>query len=452
VKPLIEKYNVAAPRYTSYPTVPYWDNIPPEQQQWMDIVKDTFICSNDTEGISLYIHLPFCESLCTYCGCNTRITVNHNVELSYIMAVLNEWSLYLDLFEVTPCIKEIHLGGGTPTFFKAENLKKLMDGILSTSILSSEAELSFEAHPNNTSIEHLQILYDLGFRRISLGIQDFDEKVQHIINRIQDYKSVENVTQQARKIGYTSINYDLIYGLPLQTEQSMNETIEKVIQLRPDRIAFYSYAHVPWIKRGQRKFTEHDLPVGDIKRKLYENGRDAFEKAGYIEIGMDHFALPGDQLHRAEKNKTLHRNFMGYTAFHTQLLVGLGVSSISDGWYGFVQNVKTIEDYYKKIDQGVFPFFKGHILSKEDLILRKHILNIMCNLETSWAHETEQCQAVYDAIEHLKEMEADGLLSISHFHLKVTTKGKPFLRNICMAFDARLWKQQPTTQLFSTTA
>jgi oxygen-independent coproporphyrinogen-3 oxidase len=448
---LIEKYNTAAPRYTSYPTVPYWDTIPPEQKDWKQLAKQTFMASNNSEGISLYIHLPFCESLCTYCGCNTRITVNHKVETPYIKAVLKEWSLYLALFEFPPRIKEIHLGGGTPTFFSAVHLKQLIEGIISTSILCDEAELSFEAHPANTTREHLATLYGLGFRRISLGIQDFDPKVQHIINRMQSYGDVERITAEARRIGYTSINYDLIYGLPLQTEESMARTIEKVIRLHPDRIAFYSYAHVPWLKPGQRKFTEADLPEGSIKRILYENGRKEFENAGYVEIGMDHFALPDDPLYLAEKKGTLHRNFMGYTTSHTQLLVGLGVSSISDSWNGFIQNEKKVEDYYKKIDAGVFPFFKGHLLSSEDLVLRQHILNIMCRQETSWKETQEQCESLYQGAERLKELESDGLIRLSPFQLSVKKEGKPFLRNICMALDAKLWAKQPEIQLFSKT-
>jgi oxygen-independent coproporphyrinogen-3 oxidase len=372
------------------------------------------------------------------------------VETPYLKAVLKEWAMYVNLFEAVPKIKEIHLGGGTPTFFKPEHLKQLLEGILATSILCEDAELSFEAHPNNTSIEHLKTLYSLGFRRISLGIQDFDTNVQYIINRMQSYEAVEKVTEQARTIGYTSVNYDLIYGLPLQTELSIHKTIEKVIQLQPDRIAFYSYAHVPWIKPGQRKFTEADLPIGNTKRLLYEKGRKAFEDAGYVEIGMDHFALPSDQLHQAEKNKILNRNFMGYTTSHTQLLIGLGASSISDSWNGFVQNEKKVEDYYKKIEQGVFPFFKGHLLSAEDLILRQHILNIMCRQETNWVNKNNQCDGVYAAIERLKEIEADGLISLTSSGLTVLPKGKPFLRNICMAFDARLWQKQSSTPLFST--
>lgn len=448
---LIEKYNVPAPRYTSYPTVPYWDSDAPSQDQWKQIVKDTFKLSNDTEGISVYIHLPFCESLCTYCGCNTRITVNHNVEEPYMFAVLKEWSMYLNLFETIPRIKEIHLGGGTPTFFKPERLAQLIERILSTSVLCQDAELSFEGHPNNTTEKHLKLLYNLGFRRISLGIQDFDTKVQHVINRVQSYEAVKRCTDQARIIGYTSVNYDLIYGLPLQTQQGMNETIAKVIELHPDRIAFYSYAHVPWIKPGQRKFTEADLPSGEAKRILYESGREQFENAGYLEIGMDHFALEDDNLVWAERDGKLHRNFMGYTTSHTQLLVGLGVSSISDAWNGFVQNEKKLEDYYKRIEQGVFPFFKGHVLSSEDIFIRRHILNLMCKMQTSWKDENKVFNIIYEGIDRLKEMEADGLLKIGPYHLEVTQKGKTFLRNICMAFDAKLWRKQPEAQLFSTT-
>ena len=250
-KELIEKYHVAAPRYTSYPTVPYWNPEAPDIEKWKASVKFSFDQSNATDGISLYIHLPYCESLCTYCGCNTRITRNHLVEKPYMRTVLKEWQLYCDLLETKPLIREIHLGGGTPTFFNTENLEFLINGILKNSDIHEKAEFSFEAHPGNTTEAHLRTLYNLGFRRLSLGIQDFDLKVQLIINRIQSYNQVEKVTELARQIGYTSINYDLIYGLPLQTKDGLTETMNAVLNLRPDRIAFYSYAHVPWIKPGQ---------------------------------------------------------------------------------------------------------------------------------------------------------------------------------------------------------
>lgn len=445
---LIRKYNVPGPRYTSYPTVPYWD-VFPTTEEWKEEVRDCFNETNNKDGISLYIHLPYCESLCTYCGCNTRITVNHNVEKTYILSVLKEWELYLEVFGNIPRIKEIHLGGGTPTFFNPENLKMLIDGILSTSTAAKGAEFSFEAHPNSTSASHLETLYNLGFRRMSLGIQDFDPAVQNIVNRIQSCETVERVTKQARKIGFTSINFDLIYGLPLQKKSSVIDTINKVMLLKPDRIAFYSYAHVPWIKPGQRKFTEKDLPKDEEKRDLYETGRLMLEEAGYVEIGMDHFALKSDSLYKAAKNGTLHRNFMGYSHSYTKLMIGLGVSSISDSWYAYAQNVKTIEEYHTLVNSGILPIFRGHILSEEDLILRRHILNIICKYYTIWKNESEQCEAIYDALERVKIMEEDGLLHVDPFHLQVTEKGKPFIRNICMAFDARLWKNIPKTEIFS---
>lgn len=448
---LISKYNVPGPRYTSYPTVPYWDETPPGAEQWKMSVKQAFDETDENEGISIYIHLPFCESLCTYCGCNTRITKNHTVEEPYISRLLKEWSYYLEVFKKPPHIKEIHLGGGTPTFFNTVHLKQLIDGITSTSVVCENAEFSFEAHPNNTTHEHLKTLYDLAFRRLSLGIQDFDPKVQEIVNRIQPFEAVEKVTSYAKEIGYSSINFDLIYGLPLQTRDSVIDTIDKVNLLHPDRIAFYSYAHVPWIKPGQRKFTEADLPVDAEKRALYELGREKLESTGYVEIGMDHFALKSDSLYHALETKKLHRNFMGYTSSHTTLLVGLGVSSIGDSWRCFSQNVKKVEEYYNLVDKGEFPLLRGHLLTTEDLILRKHILNIMCKLETSWEKEEEQCEALFTGMEKLKEMESDGLITISPFHLEVTEAGKPFIRNICMALDARLLRNQPKTAIFSQT-
>ncbi len=446
---LIRKYNIPGPRYTSYPTVPYWDNSP-TQKEWADHVKQAFDHSNGCNGISLYIHLPFCERLCTYCGCNTRITVNHKVEEPYIETLLKEWQLYLTAFEAPPNISEIHLGGGTPTFFSAKNLKRLIDGITDQATLIPEAELSIEGHPGNTTIEHLQILYQLGFRRLSLGIQDFDPRVQEVINRKQSFEEVKLVTDNARDIGFTSINFDLIYGLPLQTKSSVATTIEKVQKLRPDRIAFYSYAHVPWLKPAQRVF-EEGLPADEEKRALYELGKNLFETAGYAEIGMDHFALPSDPLYKAFQSKKLHRNFMGYTSNYTRLMVGLGASSISDSWTGFVQNIKKVEDYTAAVNQGLFPFFRGHQLNKEDLVLRTHILNIMCHFETSWYDDAYQTEALYRGIDKLWALKNDGLIVLNPFHLEVTEGGKPFVRNICMSFDARLWRNSPDTSIFSQT-
>lgn len=448
---LIQKYAVPGPRYTSYPTVPYWNPGRPEDQSWNGRALHTFLETNDSQGISIYIHLPFCESLCTYCGCNTRITKNHLVEKPYVSAVLREWSMYLDLFQVTPLISSIHLGGGTPTFFSPENLHQLISGIIRSANISQDAELSFEGHPGNTTSEHLKTLASLGFNRVSYGIQDFDFKVQEAIHRFQTVEEVELVTSSSRALGYTSINYDLVYGLPFQTVDSIKQTLSEVIRLKPDRIAFYSYAHVPWVKPGQRKFTEMDLPDPDTKRLFYETGLSMLEAAGYKEVGMDHFALQDDPLFAAVEEGLLHRNFMGYTTVNSKMLVGLGVSAISDCFSAYIQNEKTVEDYLKKVNSGELPFFRGHLLNQEDLVLRKHITNLMCSFETSWKLERDQCEALFESMPRLEGFVADGLISLKEDSIQVLPKGQPFIRNICMAFDALLWRNKPETMLFSST-
>lgn len=449
---LIRKYNVPGPRYTSYPTVPYWDKEGIKLEDWKATVTRAFKESNQTEGISLYIHLPFCENLCTFCGCHKRITKRHDVEEPYVDTVLKEWKLYLELFDEKPRIQEVHLGGGTPTFFSSENLKLLINGILEHADVTDHYEFSFEGHPNHTSKEQLQTLYDLGFRRCSFGVQDYDPIVQKTINRIQPFENVKEVTEWAREIGYTSVSHDLVFGLPKQNLQNVIDTINKTNELLPDRIAYYSYAHVPWIKGvGQRGFDESDLPKDEEKRALYEEGKKLFDKYGYVEIGMDHFALKTDSLYKAMEQKTLHRNFMGYTSGKTQLMVGLGMSSISDSWYSFAQNVKSVEEYQDIVNQGVIPIFRGHLLTEEDLKIRQHILNIMCHFETTWENESEEPEAFITGIRNLSEMEADGLLEVNENSLTVTEKGRVFVRNICMAIDARMLANKPETRIFSST-
>lgn len=449
---LVSKYNVPGPRYTSYPTVPYWNEANFSLKEWKKNVSQSFSESNSKEGISVYIHLPFCESLCTFCGCNKRITKNHAVETPYLESVLKEWRLYLELFDERPIIKELHLGGGTPTFFSAENLKILIRGIFRDATMAENPSFSFEGHPNNTKGDHLQTLYDCGFTRVSYGVQDYNPTVQVAINRLQPFINVKRVTETAREIGYTSVGHDIIFGLPFQKKEHVIYSIEKTKELMPDRIAFYSYAHVPWIKgNGQRGFKEEDLPTPAEKRDMYETGKKMLEEAGYIEIGMDHFALKSDSLYKAVKEKELHRNFMGYTESKTQLMVGLGVSAIGDSWYSFAQNAKNVEEYQHLVEQGILPVYRGHMLNEEDLIIRKHILNMMCRLETSWEDTSLQFPELPEVLSNLKEMEADGLLEIGAKELRITEKGRPFVRNICMAFDVLLQRNQPDRQLFSMT-
>jgi oxygen-independent coproporphyrinogen-3 oxidase len=366
-----------------------------------------------------------------------------------VASILKEWALYVKNLPGRPLIKELHLGGGTPTFFHPDQLDALIRGIFEHADIAPEVDFGFEAHPFSTTREHLETLYNLGFRRISVGVQDFAPEILEIINRQQTELEVQQVTQWAREIGYTSVNYDLIFGLPLQTPEHIRTTMRKLETLRPDRIAFYSYAHVPWIKPSQRAYSEADLPLGEAKRALYELGRDLLEEMGYLEIGMDHFALPSDELSKSMRRGTLHRNFMGYTPHYTRLSIALGASSISDSWDGFMQNEKIIEDYQKAIEAGRFPISKGHLLSEEDQIIRTHILNIMCRYETNWSNPALQSASFEDIPARLEELEADGLIEVNGQHLKVTERGRPFLRNICLAFDARYWQKQPGGKLFS---
>jgi oxygen-independent coproporphyrinogen III oxidase len=446
---LLEKYNVPVLRYTSYPTVPYWkENI--DVSEWEQIFKSDCKTNNQEKGISLYIHLPFCESLCTYCGCNKKITTNHSVETEYIEAILLEWQLYARLMDEKPVIGELHLGGGTPTFFSPANLERLLSQILNSTILHPEHDFSFEGHPNNTTKEHLEQFYQLGFRRVSFGVQDNDPEVQRIINRMQPFENVKYVTETARSIGYKSVNFDLIYGLPLQSEESISRTIKQTISLRPDRVAFYSYAHVPWTSRGQRLFDEHDLPTVAEKVRLYQTGKNLFLQNGYSDIGMDHFALPSDDLYKVSQAGALHRNFMGYTTQNTDILVGLGVSSISSTGSAFVQNAKTIHNYYNNINNQKLAIEKGCFLNKEDTRFGKYILDISCRGWTKFLPGDMEVISNY-CLPELEKLQTDNLIMLKGGELIVTELGKNFIRNICSAFDLYLLrnKMNKEKRLFS---
>ena len=352
--------------------------------------------------------------------------------------------MYRELMEDVPVIREIHLGGGTPTFFSPANLSRLINRILENSIVHPHASFSLEGHPNNTTREHLETLYDSGFRRISYGVQDNDPLVQKTINRIQPFENVKKATEIAREIGYESVNFDLIYGLPHQTLESIRKTVLECIQVRPDRFAFYSYAHVPWTIRGQRLFDESDLPTAGDKMDLYKEGKKTFLENGYRHIGMDHFILPGDELFLALKKGTLHRNFMGYTSQFTDLQLGLGVSAISDAVHAFAQNAKSLHDYYEKVRNNEIPVEKGYFLTREDDIFRKYIQDISCRGEAYFdeAHLTLLEQYSFPELEIL---EADGLLQFDRKHIRVTETGRNFIRNICRAFDLHLLRKTQET-------
>lgn len=437
---LLSKYNIPVPRYTSYPTVPFWqDQL--DRKHWQKVFSEQFALHNQQEGISLYLHLPFCESLCTYCGCNKKITTNHSVEKEYMAAIAQEWSAYLALMNGAPVIRELHLGGGTPTFFSPDNLERLLENIFNSAKIHPDHAFSFEGHPNNTTREHLQRLYELGFRRVSYGVQDNDPEVQRIINRIQPLENVRRATADARELGYHSVNFDLIYGLPLQTEERLRTTIQQCIDLKPDRIAFYSYAHVPWTSRGQRLFDENDLPDTETKMRLYRLGKTLFTEQGYQDVGMDHFALPDDELNIAKQEGRLHRNFMGYTTQATQLLIGLGVSAISDAGIAFAQNEKTIHEYYAALQEGNLPVMRGFFLNNEDVAFRKYILDISCRGRAAFDPAHLPLLRTY-CFPELEKLAADALVEWNEEGLEVTTLGWHFIRNICRAFDLHLLRTQ----------
>jgi oxygen-independent coproporphyrinogen III oxidase len=443
---LIKKYNIPVPRYTSYPTVPLWENNL-NKGKWESLVQLAFEKFGVNEGISLYIHLPFCESLCTYCGCNKRITKNHQVETPYIEAILREWEHYLGILGGTPKISSIHLGGGTPTFFSPESLYFLLSKILKSAEITPNRELSFEGHPNNTTFEHLQVLSSLGFDRVSYGIQDFDENVQMAIHRIQPFEQVKYATESARSLGYKSVNFDLIYGLPHQNLNTLESTLSKVNELKPERIAFYSYAHLPSSFPSQKSF-EKFLPDEHLKRTLYEFGKEKFIEMGYEEVGMDHFALPEDPLCIAKKEGKLHRNFMGYTTVASKMQLGLGASSISDVWYGFAQNEKNIEKYQDSLVNNLSPLIKGHALSKEDIQVRLMILDLICKGETNIPFEIWE-QLPIQSLSNLHTMENEGLIQSNRLNLKITDRGMALVRNICSQFDLRMNGSQVLNPSFS---
>lgn len=442
---LLKKYDVPVPRYTSYPTVPYWSDSP-TTEEWLQSLERTL--ANPATTWSLYLHIPFCETLCTFCGCNTLITKSHDREHPYVQTLLKEFDVYLKRLPelAKKPLRQMHLGGGTPTFLSARHLDILIESILKqVKVEKDKFEGSLEVDPRRTTADQLEVLFKHGFRRVSMGVQDFDPEVQRLVNRIQPFEQTRDLTEAARKMGYDSVNYDLIYGLPKQQLKNFEESIDRTIQLRPDRIALYSFALVPWIKPQQRLFKDSDLPVGEEKRALYEMSYQKLTAAGYVEIGMDHFALKDEALAVAQKEKELHRNFMGYTERRTDILLGLGVSSISETPDCFHQNEKVLPVYEKKIGEGSVPTLRGHKLTADDQAHREQILQFM----TIGSVELKDDAQAADIKLFLADMIQDGLVTLKGRTLSMTESGRPFLRNACVALDKRLREQKPQTKVFS---
>ncbi len=424
---LINKYDKPGPRYTSFPPVPFWDGAPSEAM-WFKHVKRTY---NESEGIDLYIHIPYCESLCYYCGCHRTITKNKSRGDLYAEYIIKEWQLYKSKLGALK-IHSIHFGGGTPTFLSPNIFERLLT-VLSESLHKNFLG-SIEIDPRTCEEDHLKVLKEYGFKRISMGIQDFDEKVQSSINRHQSVEMIEQLVRKVKEHDFNSINFDLIYGLPNQTRESITRTINEVQNLKPDLIAFYSYAHLPERLKNQKLIKEDELPTGPEKRELYELGKKLLIENGYVEIGLDHFAKPDNFLGKAYKNKKLKRSFMGYTDDKTDNLIALGVSSISNSQDSFIQNEKDIKKYMAIIDRGELPIVKGHIMSNDDQVSSKIIHDLMCNGSAS-LKEIQGSKYYRKVLMELEQMQADNLLTIKKENIEISDVGHPFIRNIAMIFD-----------------
>ncbi len=450
LRALLAKYDVPGPRYTSYPSLPYWEAAL-DEAQWLECLRQTLDArsgANSGTGAALYVHVPFCQSLCTFCGCNTRITRSHSIVGPYIDTLLAELDLYRQRLGVSRLpLGELYLGGGTPTFLTPPELSRLLEGLFARVDPRTHLCAAVEIDPRVTTAEQLALLARFGFRHLSAGVQDFDPRVQAIVNREQSEQQTRETIDAARRLGFQTISLDLIHGLPLQSVASVNMTMDTVSRLRPERIALYAYAHVPWIKPGQRRFTENELPEEEQRRALYELSRLRLAAEGYHEIGLDQFALASDPLWQAQRAGTLNRNFMGYSPVCAQPLIGLGVSSMSDCGTALVQNDKDLQPYQDAVAGGRLPLQRGHLLTSEDRVLRRHILRLVTRLETRWDGAAEHTPYLTEIAARLAEPQRDGLVVLDAHACRVTETGRPFLRNLCMAFDARQARRLPHRSL-----
>jgi oxygen-independent coproporphyrinogen III oxidase len=450
---LLRRYNLPSPRYTSYPTVTDWEG-PPGKTQWFEQLGAQLSGGGAHTAASLYMHIPFCQALCTFCGCNMRVARNHALAAPYVTSLLQEYRLWLDgLGRSSLLLGEIYLGGGTPTWLPADELARLLDGILQHAELTKDASLTVEIDPRVTTRTQLAVLRERGFNRLTMGVQDFDPRVQDIVNRVHDEPTVARVVNDARELGFPDLGIELIYGLPLQTADSIRGTIAAVARLQPERVAFYPYASVPWIKPSQRRFTEADLPEGDSRHELFSLGRERLADAGYAEIGLDQYALPASPLLVATGEGRLHRNFMGYSASVTVAVVGLGVSAMSDAGTAMVQNEKSLPGYETRLQANELPTQRGHVLDAEDLRLRQHIYNLLTRFSTRWSDQDAAAPWRQDVMmTRLESLQQDGLILADAQGLLVTELGRPFLRNICMSFDARAHRRTFAPRLVGNNA
>ncbi|MCJ8325634.1 MAG: oxygen-independent coproporphyrinogen III oxidase [Campylobacterales bacterium] len=447
-----EKYSKPGPRYTSYPTAPEFS----EDFNADDLIE-IFSKQDDKRNLSLYIHIPFCRSACYFCGCNTIFTSKEDKKISYIKYLKKELNILKKHLNTNRLVSQMHFGGGTPTFLSADQLEEVIIAIKETfPNFAPDAEISCEVDPRFFNQDHMDALKRHGCNRLSFGVQDLNEKVQKTIHRIQPLEQTQNVINIARAAGITSVNTDLIYGLPFQTRATFKETLEKMLTLDTDRFAVFNYAHVPWMMKTMRKFDETTFPKPEEKLEMLKDTIDFFTSHGYKMVGMDHFAKPEDELFKAIEKGELHRNFQGYTTKGGADLIGIGVTSIGDGVDYYAQNHKDIKLYEEEIDKGLLPTFKGYKLSKDDQLRQYVIMELMSNFSLNIKKVAEKFSIDFydyfkdDLIELNEFIEAD-LISIENDKITVSQTGTMLIRNICMPFDAYLKKVPENKRRFSKT-
>ncbi len=449
---LLNKYNVPGPRYTSYPTAPEWsDDFGPADFERNLAESDT----HSVRPISLYFHLPYCESLCLFCGCNVVITKQKEVAGPYLEHLKQEIARVSRFVSRQRKVVQLHWGGGTPTYLSPAQMEDLYSCIADHFSFAPDAEISLEVDPRVTSEEQIRLLRRLGFNRLSLGVQDFNPLVQKTVHRIQPYEMTKALVDLGRAEGFESINIDLIYGLPHQTAESFAETVEKVMTIDPDRIAMYSYAHVPWLKKQQKSFETH-IPQGTDKFLIFRTGIQFFTQVGYYYIGMDHFAKPEDELTVAQKNKTLHRNFQGYSTRANADMYAMGVSSISGIGRTYAQNYRDVPSYYEALDGGTLPTMRGCELTDDDVLRRAVISRVLCHRILRKSDVEDEFGIRFDTYfaeerPKLEELKTDGLIRMDDEEIAATPLGCIFLRNLGMVFDKYLRQPKTENPVFSRT-
>ncbi len=449
---LVAKYDVPGPRYTSYPTVPEWSGDYAAADAYASL--DTNAQARKGVPLSLYVHVPFCSKLCYYCGCNIHLTRDDALVERYLQAIATEVALIAEHVDTSRPVVQIHWGGGTPTHLNPRQIETLFGILTGRFKLAPGAEISLEVHPNVTTEAHMQALAGLGFNRISMGVQDFDPIVQQAVNRIQPYELTRDLVELARELAFQSVNLDLMYGLPHQTLVRFEDTLKKVGQIRPDRVALFNYAHLPSVYPHQKGFKE--LPTRDDKLDLFEQAIAFFTGQGYQYIGMDHFALPENELSRSRQDRTLRRNFMGYTTCADSDLLSFGMSAISDLDGAFYQNERKLPAYFDAIEAGRLPVIRGMDLSEDDKLRRDVIYTLACHgwldkAAVSRRHGASFDDAFAGELRDLRPLAADGLVALEPDHIRVLPRGQVLIRNICMVFDAYLRRRPDAARTFSRT-